>query len=62
MLRNVAFAYDPLARLVGHQPPAPRGSDELYYDGPDVALELRHLSGGDRWARYELRLRDGALL
>lgn len=50
--RNIAFAYDPLERLVGHQWPSPRGNDELYYDGPDVVLELRHLSGGDQWVRY----------
>lgn len=59
--RNVAFACDPLERLVCHQGPAPRGNDELYYDGLDVALKLRHLSGGDQWARYVFGLRNGAL-
>ncbi|MDJ0450951.1 MULTISPECIES: hypothetical protein [Methylocystis] len=59
--RNIAFAYDPLEHLAAHQWPAPHGNDELYYNGPDVAPELRHVSGGDQWARYVLGLREGAL-
>jgi len=50
--RNIPVYYDPLQRLVAHHWPSPRGNDELYYDGPDVALELRHTASGDQWNRY----------
>ena len=35
---TIGFVYDPFGRLVSPQWPAPRGNEELYYDGPDVVL------------------------
>jgi len=49
---SIGFYYDPLHRLVAHHWPSPRGNDELYYDGPDVVLELRHTASGAQWNRY----------
>ena len=49
----ITFYYDPFQRLVSRHWPAPRGDDALYYDGPDVVLELRYPSaGGSQWVRY----------
>ncbi len=49
----ISFYYDPFQRLVSRHWPAPRGDDALYYDGPDVVLELRYPSaGGSQWVRY----------
>ena len=49
----ISFYYDPYQRLVSRHWPAPRGDDALYYDGPDVVLELRYPSaGGSQWVRY----------
>jgi RHS repeat-associated protein len=51
--RRSAFTTDPFQRLVSRHWPAPRGDDALYYDGPDVVLELRYPSaGGSQWVRY----------
>ena len=49
---TIGFVYDPFGRLVSPQWPAPRGNEELYYDGPDVVLARRRLDGGDQWVRY----------
>ena len=50
---SISFYYDPFQRLVSRHWPAPRGDDALYYDGPDVVLELRYPSaGGSQWVRY----------
>ena len=49
----ISFYYDPYQRLVSRHWPAPRGDDALYYDGPDIVLELRYPSvGGSQWVRY----------
>ncbi len=49
----ISLYYDPFQRLVSRHWPAPRGDDALYYDGPDVVLELRYPSaGGSQWVRY----------
>ena len=49
----ISLYYDPYQRLVSRHWPAPRGDDALYYDGPDVVLELRYPSaGGSQWVRY----------
>ena len=49
----ISLYYDPFQRLVSRHWPAPRGDDALYYDGPDVVLELRYPSaGGLQWVRY----------
>ncbi|WP_166671919.1 PKD domain-containing protein [Methylosinus sp. sav-2] len=49
---TIGFVYDPFGRLVSPQWPAPRGNEELYYDGPDVVLARRRLASGDQWVRY----------
>ena len=49
----ISLYYDPFQRLVSRHWPAPRGDDALYFDGPDVVLELRYPSaGGSQWVRY----------
>ncbi len=49
----ISLYYDPFQRLVSRHWSAPRGDDALYFDGPDVVLELRYPSaGGSQWVRY----------